>query len=158
MSEKIHLGIPEESRNQVVKGLSHVLADTYTLLVKTHKYHWNVTGPLFPILHATFEAQYVELQEAVDMLAERIRSLGEFAPASFSEFEKLASIKENSGVPNAMAMVRQLLQDHETVARVVRSVIPYADAGEDDATTDLLTNRLRIHEKTAWMLRSMLES
>lgn len=157
MSEKINLGIPEESRKKIVKGLSHVLADSYTLYVKTHKFHWNVTGPMFQTLHATFETQYTELQDAVDAIAERIRALGEFAPGSFVEFQELSAIKETKGVPNAMDMVSQLLKDHETVARSVRNVLPESDNGGDEATSDLLTQRLSYHEKTAWMLRAMLE-
>lgn len=158
MSEKINLGISEPSRKAIVKGLSTILADTYTLYVKTHKFHWNVTGQLFSQLHSTFEGQYVQLQEAVDSLAERIRALGEFAPGSFIEFQELSSIQETKGVPHAMEMVKQLLTDHETVARVIRSVLPETDKAGDDASNDLLTGRLREHEKTAWMLRSMLES
>ncbi len=157
MSERVNLGIPEGGRKAIAKGLSRVLADTYTLYVKTHKYHWNVTGPLFSQLHAAFEAQYTQLQEAVDSLAERIRALGEFAPGSFIEFQELSEIKEVKGVPTAMEMVGQLLKDHETVVRGIRVLIPEADKAEDEATSDLLTGRLREHEKTAWMLRAMLE-
>jgi starvation-inducible DNA-binding protein len=157
MSGRLNLGIPEDSRKKIAAGLSKVLADTYTLYVKTHKFHWNVTGPLFTTLHTTFEAQYQELQTAVDDLAERIRALGEFAPGSFIEFQELSSITEQKGVPSAMEMVGQLLKDHETIARNVRSVIPESDRVEDEATSDLLTGRLSYHEKTAWMLRSMLE-
>lgn len=156
MSEKINLGIPEESRKAIAQGLSRVLADTYTLYVKTHKFHWNVTGPLFSELHKVFEDQYVQLQEAVDLLAERIRALGEFAPGSFIEFQELSSISETKGVPGATEMTGQLLKDHETIARVIRGLMPETDRAEDDATNDLLTDRIREHEKTAWMLRSML--
>jgi starvation-inducible DNA-binding protein len=155
--EKVNLGISEQSRKTIVKGLSTILADTYTLYVKTHKYHWNVTGPLFSELHKTFEEQYVQLQDAVDSLAERIRALGEFAPGSFLEFQELATIKEDRGVPPAMEMVKHLLADHETVTRVIRAALPETDKAEDDATNDLLTGRLREHEKTAWMLRAMLQ-
>lgn len=157
MVEKINLGIPEESRKKIAKGLSHVLADSYTLYVKTHKFHWNVTGPFFSQLHTTFEEQYTQLQDAVDSLAERIRALGEFAPGSFEEFEQLSSIKGQKGVPSAMDMVAQLLKDHETIARVIRELLPETDKAGDDASNDLLTGRLREHEKTAWMLRALLE-
>lgn len=157
MSEKINLGIPEKNRKAITLGLSRVLADTYTLYVKTHKFHWNVTGPFFTQLHLAFEEQYTQLQEAVDSLAERIRALGEFAPGSFLEFQELTSIKEQKGVPAANDMISQLLKDHETIARVIRELLPETDEGEDDATNDLLTGRLREHEKTAWMLRAMLE-
>jgi starvation-inducible DNA-binding protein len=157
MSEKINLGIPEKNRKTIVQGLSRVLADSYTLYVKTHKFHWNVTGPFFSQLHSTFEEQYTQLQEAVDSLAERIRALGEFAPGSFGEFQQLSSIKEQKGVPAAMDMVSELLKDHETIARVIREILPETDEAEDDASNDLLTGRLREHEKTAWMLRAMLE-
>jgi starvation-inducible DNA-binding protein len=157
MSERINLGIPEKSRKAITQSLSRILADTYTLYVKTHKFHWNVTGPFFSTLHTTFEEQYTLLQEAVDSLAERIRALGEFAPGSFGEFQALATIKEQKGVPNAMDMVNELLKDHETIARVIRESLPETDTAEDDATNDLLTGRLREHEKTAWMLRSILE-
>jgi len=157
MAEKINLGIPEQSRKTIVKGLSKVLADSYTLYIKTHKFHWNVTGPFFAQLHSTFEEQYTQLQEAVDSLAERIRALGEFAPGSAEEFESLSSIKGQKGVPAAMEMIAELLKDHETIARVIREQLPETDKAEDDATNDLLTGRLREHEKTAWMLRAMLE-
>ena len=157
MSGKVNLGIPDDSRKKIAGGLSKILADTYTLYVKTHKFHWNITGPLFSTLHATFEAQYTELQTAVDDLAERIRALGEFAPGSFIEFQELSSITEQKGVPSAMEMVGQLLKDHETISRHCRTVIPDSDRVEDEATSDLLTGRLTYHEETAWMLRSMLE-
>lgn len=157
MQEKINLGIPEESRKKIVHGLCTILADTYTLYVKTHKFHWNVTGPFFAQLHLVFEEQYTQLQEAVDSLAERIRALGAFAPGSFSEFQELSSIKEVKEVPSAQEMIALLLKDHETIVRVIRHVLPDAEKGDDEATNDLLTGRLREHEKTAWMLRSMLE-
>jgi starvation-inducible DNA-binding protein len=157
MTEKINLGIPEESRKKIVNGFSKVLADTYTLYVKTHKFHWNVTGPLFSQLHAVFEEQYNQLQEAVDQLAERIRALGEFAPGSFMEFKELSTISETRGVPTAMEMVGQLLKDHESIAREIRTLMPEADVAGDEASSDLLTIRLGEHEKTAWMLRAMLE-
>lgn len=157
MSEKINLGIPEKSRKAITQSLSKILADTYTLYIKTHKFHWNVTGPFFSQLHTAFEEQYTQLQEAVDTLAERIRALGEFAPGSAEEFQELSSIKGQKRVPNAMEMIAELLKDHETVARGIREALPETDSAEDDATNDLLTGRLREHEKTAWMLRSMLE-
>lgn len=157
MSEKINLGIPEENRKKIVHGLSQVLSSTYMLYVKTHKFHWNVTGPMFHTLHEMFEQQYTELQAAVDALAERIRALGEFAPGSFVEFKELSSISESKGVPPAVDMVAQLLKDHESIARLARTVIPESDKVEDEATSDLLTDRLGQHEKTAWMLRAILE-
>ncbi len=152
---QIDIGIPEEQRLQIVDGLSRLLADTYTLYLKTHNFHWNVTGPMFNTLHLMFEGQYNELALAVDMLAERIRSLGAPAPGSYSAYAKLTSVPEADGVPDAMEMVRQLVADNETVVRTARSVFPTVEAAGDEATADLLTQRLQVHEKTAWMLRSM---
>ena len=134
-----------------------MLADSYTLYLKTHNYHWNVTGPLFQTLHAMFEEQYTELATAVDIIAERIRSLGLPAPGSYTQFHKLASVKEETGLPSAKDMIRNLLSGHETTAKTARSVFPSAEEGGDEATLDLLTQRIHIHEKTAWMLRSLLE-
>jgi starvation-inducible DNA-binding protein len=156
MSENIHIGIDAKSRESVSAGLSSFLADTYTLYLKTHNFHWNVTGLMFNDLHKMFEAQYMELQTAVDLIAERIRALGFFAPATYAEYAKLTSIKEPTGVPHAKEMIKQLLDGHETVARTARSVFPSAEKCADEATKDLLTQRIQLHEKTAWMLRSLL--
>ena len=156
MNAPIDIGIGDEDRRKIADGLSRVLADTYTLYVKTHGFHWNVTGPLFNTLHLMFEQQYTELATAVDVIAERIRALGFPAPASYARFAELKSIEEEDGVPAAEEMIRQLTADQEAVARTARSVFPIADAAGDEATADLLTQRLQVHEKTAWMLRSML--
>jgi starvation-inducible DNA-binding protein len=157
MAQPIDIGIPEETRQEIADGLNHVLADTYTLYLKTHGYHWNVTGPLFNTLHLMFEVQYNELWMAVDLIAERIRSLGSFAPGSYGDFAKLTAIEEAAGVPSANDMIRDLVVGHETVARTARSVFPAVEKGGDEATADMLTQRLQAHEKTAWMLRSMLD-
>ena len=154
---KINIGIDEEHRTQIANGLSRVLADTYTLYLKTHYFHWNVTGPMFQTLHLMFEQQYNELALAADLVAERIRALNAPAPGSYSAFSKLTSIPEETGVPKAEDMVRQLVDGHETVIRVARSVFPIAEKGADQVTMDLLTQRMQVHEKTAWMLRSLLE-
>ena len=155
---KVNIGIPEEQRVAIAGGLSNLLADTYTLYLKTHNFHWNVTGPMFNSLHTMFEGQYNELAVAVDVLAERIRALGEFAPGSFAAFGKLATVKEaKDGHISAQDMLKALTQDHETVARTARSVFPIAEEASDESTADLLVERMRFHEKTAWMLRSMLE-
>jgi len=153
---EINIGINENYRKEIVFGLSKVLADTYTLYLKTHNFHWNVTGPMFNTLHAMFMEQYTEMWTAVDDIAERIRSLGEMAPGSYTEFAKLATVKESQGPVPAEQMVKQLLEGHEIVARTARSVFPAAENGDDQATLDLLTQRIQIHEKTAWMLRSLL--
>ena len=154
---ELNIGINESARKDIVEGLSRVLADSYTLYLKTHNYHWNVTGPMFQTLHLMFETQYTELALAVDSIAERIRSLGEKAPGSYSEFGKLTSIKEETGVPGARDMIANLVVAHETVIRTARDVFPKADAANDEATADLMTQRIQLHEKTAWMLRSLLE-
>jgi len=153
---KIDIGIPEAQRVEIAKGLSKVLADTYTLYLKTHNFHWNVEGPMFNTLHLMFEGQYTELQSAVDVLAERIRSLGARSPGSYVEFKELTVLSEadKSGT-SAEDMVKQLLKDHEAVAKTVREAFPAAEKGNDEATKDLLTQRLQLHEKTAWMLRAM---
>ena len=157
MSEvTINIGISEEDRKAVAGGLSHLLADTYTLYLKTHNYHWNVVGPMFNTLHLMFEEHYNELALAVDEIAERIRSLGEPAPGSYVEFAELASVKEDTDKPEALEMVRRLVESHEAVARTARSVFPLAEKASDEPTADLLTQRLQVHEKTAWMLRSLL--
>lgn len=153
---QIDIGIPSETRKEIAAGLSRVLADTYTLYLKTHNYHWNVTGPLFNTLHLMFETQYNELWAAVDLIAERIRSLGEFAPGSYHDFGKLTSISEAEGVPSAEEMIADLVKGHETVARTAREIFPTVEAANDEPTADMLTQRLQEHEKTAWMLRSML--
>lgn len=152
----ISIGIAKKDREAVAKHLSKLLADTYSLYLKTHSFHWNVTGPQFQTLHTLFETQYTELAVAVDDIAERIRALGVFAPGSYSQFAGLSSVKEETGVPRAEDMIRQLVQDNEAVVRAARSVLPIAEAGQDEASVDLLVGRMRIHEKTAWMLRSLL--
>lgn len=151
------IGIKEEDRKNIAQGLSHLLADTYTLYLKTHYFHWNVTGPMFNTLHLMFETQYNELALAVDLVAERIRALDVYAPGTYRDFAKLSSIKESESVPKAQDMIIELVAGHEAVCRTARNVFPSADAASDEATADLLTQRLQLHEKTAWMLRSMLE-
>ncbi|MDJ0770685.1 MAG: Dps family protein [Ilumatobacter sp.] len=152
----IDIGIPESDRLTIATELGRVLADTYTLYLKTHNYHWNVTGPMFNTLHLMFEEQYNELWVAVDLIAERIRSLGEFAPGSYAQFADLTSIAEADGVPTAEQMLADLVAGHEAVARTARTAFAAAEGAGDQSTADLLTQRLQIHEKTAWMLRSML--
>jgi starvation-inducible DNA-binding protein len=154
---EINIGIPAKERAAIAKGLSRLLADSYTLYLTTHNFHWNVTGPMFQTLHVMFEAHYTELATAVDLIAERIRSLGHTAPGSFSEFQKLTSLDEVKSVPKAEEMVRLLVLGHEGVARTAREVFPAAEKGSDEATVDLLTQRIQLHEKTAWMLRSLLD-
>lgn len=154
----IDIGISEKDRARITVGLSRLLADTYTLYLKTHNFHWNVKGPMFNTLHLMFETQYDELALAVDAIAERIRSLGYPAPGTYSEFAKLTSIPESKGVPRAEEMIAQLVTGQETVARTAREVFPDAEAAGDESTADLLTQRLQTHEKTAWMLRSLLEN
>ena len=156
MSQKIDIGIAEADRQQIAAGLSRLLADSYTLYLKTHNYHWNVEGPLFNTLHQMFEDQYTELAAAIDEIAERIRALGEPAPGSYSAYAKLTSIEEEDGEPDAEDMIRRLLKGQETVARTARSVIGAAEAANDEPTADLLTQRMQVHEKNAWMLRSMV--
>ena len=154
---QIDIGIAEADRKAIAEGLNRVLADTFALYLKTHSFHWNVTGPMFNTLHAMFMTQYTELWNALDEVAERIRALGYPAPGSFSQFTKLATIAEEQGVPKAQEMIRQLVEGHEAVARTARQVFPTAEQANDQPTADLLTQRLQIHEKTAWMLRSLLE-
>jgi starvation-inducible DNA-binding protein len=156
MHPKANIGINEENRHEIAKGLARLLADTYTLYLKTHYFHWNVTGPMFNTLHLMFETEYTELWSAVDVIAERIRALDEFAPGTYGELAKLTSVKETQGVPPALEMVAQLLDGHETVARTARTLFRSAESANDEATMDLLTQRLQTHEKTAWMLRSLL--
>jgi starvation-inducible DNA-binding protein len=155
---QIDIGIPEAERAKIAEGLTRVLADTYTLYLKTHNYHWNVTGPMFNTLHTMFEVQYNELWMAVDEIAERIRSLGEYAPGSYAAYAALTSIEEDAGVPKAEAMLANLVKGHEAVARTARAVFPLAEEASDEPTADLLTQRMQASEKTAWMLRSMLET
>lgn len=153
----IDIGIATEDRKAIAAGLAKLLADSYSLYLKTHAFHWNVTGPMFQTLHLMFETHYTELALAVDAIAERIRSLGEFAPGSYAAFGRLTSIKDADGVPPALKMVEELVLGHEAVARTARSLYAATDKAGDEATADLLTQRIQIHEKTAWMLRSLLE-
>lgn len=156
MNMQIDIGISDELRQEIGEGLSRLLADTYTLYLKTHNFHWNVTGPLFNTLHLMFETQYTELALAVDLVAERIRALGLPAPGSYAQFAKLTSIREETGVPAAEEMIRQLVKDQEAVVRTARSIFPVVEKANDQPTADLLTQRMQVHEKTAWMLRSLL--
>ncbi|AFZ11112.1 Ferritin Dps family protein [Crinalium epipsammum PCC 9333] len=154
---KVNIGIDENARKDIAEGLSRLLADTYTLYLKTHNFHWNVTGPMFQTLHLMFEAQYNELALAVDLIAERIRALGFPAPGTYSEFAQLSSIPETPGVPKAHDMIRLLVEGQEAVTRTARSIFPVVEQVNDEPTADLLTQRMQVHEKTAWMLRSLLE-
>jgi starvation-inducible DNA-binding protein len=156
-SMAINIGIDEKSRGEIAEGLSRLLADTYSLYLKTHNFHWNVTGPMFQTLHLLFEQQYTELAAAVDLIAERIRALGFPAPGTYTEFANLSSIEETTGVPKAEEMIRLLVAGQEAVVRTARSVFPLVDGVNDEPTADLLTQRMQIHEKNAWMLRSLLE-
>lgn len=153
----IDIGIKDSDREKIVKGLSALLADSYTLYLMTHNFHWNVTGPQFNSLHLMFMTQYTEQWNALDLIAERIRALGYPAPGTYKEFVKLASIKEVEGVPKAEEMVRLLVGAQEATARTARKLFPVVDAANDQPTADLLTQRMEVHEKTAWMLRSVLE-
>ena len=152
-----NIGLSEDQRQAIANGLSRLLADTYTLYLKTHNFHWNVTGPQFNTLHLMFETQYNELALAVDQIAERIRALGYPAPGSYAAYSKLSSVKEADGVPAATDMIRQLADDQETVVRTAREIFPLADDAHDEPTADLLTQRMQVHEKTAWMLHAMLD-
>lgn len=152
------IGISDKDRKEIVDGLSHLLADTYTLYLKTHNFHWNVTGPMFNTLHLMFMTQYTELSLAVDLIAERIRALGEFAPGSYAAYSKLSVIKEATGVPSATQMIKELVDGQEAVVRTARALFPLIERTSDQPTADLLTQRMQIHEKNAWMLRSMLEA
>ena len=156
-SVAMDIGISEADRKKIVKGLSTLLADSYTLYLMTHNFHWNVTGPQFNSLHAMFMAQYTEQWNALDIIAERIRALGFPAPGTYKEFIKLTSIQEVEGVPKATDMVRHLVSAQEAVARTARRLFPVVDAAKDQPTADVLTQRIDMHEKTAWMLRSLLE-
>jgi starvation-inducible DNA-binding protein len=153
----INIGIDEENRKKIAEGLSRLLADTYSLYLKTHNFHWNVTGPMFQTLHLLFETQYTELATAVDLIAERIRALGYPAPGTYSDFAKLSSIPETPGFPKATEMIRLLVEGQEAVVRTARSIFPVVEQVNDEPTADLLTQRMQIHEKNAWMLRSLLE-
>lgn len=154
---QIDIGIAEPNRKDIAEGLSRLLADSFALYLKTHNFHWNVTGPMFNTLHVMFMDQYTELWNALDTIAERIRALGHPAPGSFGAYAKLTAIAEENGVPKAQDMIRQLVEGHETVARTAREVFAVAETGGDQSTMDTLTQRLQIHEKTAWMLRSLLD-
>ena len=153
----INIGISAADRAKISKGLSRLLADSYTLYLMTHNFHWNVTGPMFNTLHLMFMDQYTEQWNALDTIAECIRALGSPAPGSYKEFVKLASIKEVDGVPAATEMVRLLVAAQEATARTAREIFPAVNKADDQPTADLLTQRLEVHEKTAWMLRSLLE-
>lgn len=153
----VNIGIDNASRAKIADGLSRLLADTYTLYLKTHNFHWNVTGPMFQTLHLMFETQYTELALAVDLIAERIRALGYPAPGTYSEYAKLSSIPETNGVPKAKDMIRLLVEGQEAIVRTARSIFPLVGDVNDEPTADLLTQRMQVHEKTAWMLRSLLE-
>ncbi len=154
---QINIGIAENDRQKVAEGLSRLLADSYTLYLKTHNYHWNVTGPQFATLHTLFETHYTELALAVDLIAERIRALGFEAPGSYRAFRELSQIEEEDDSPSAQEMIRRLVVGQETVVRTAREIFPAVDACHDEPTADLLTQRMQIHEKNAWMLRSLLE-
>ncbi|MFN4309434.1 MAG: Dps family protein [Ferrovibrio sp.] len=153
----IDIGIPDKERKKIADGLSRLLADTYTLYLKTHNYHWNVEGPMFQTLHTMFETQYTELALAVDLIAERIRALGHYAPGSYAQYAKLSSISEETGVPGAQDMIKNLVKGNEAVSKTARELFPVVEKSSDEPTADLLTQRMQIHEKTAWMLRSLLE-
>ena len=156
-SQGINIGLSEKQREAISDGLSRLLADSYTLYLMTHNFHWNVTGPMFNTLHLMFMQQYTEQWAALDLIAERIRALGFPAPGTYAEFAKLASIKEVAGVPKALEMVRHLVDAQEATARTARQLFAITDEANDQPTADLLTQRLDVHEKTAWMLRSLLE-
>lgn len=153
----IDIGIAEADRSEIADGLSRLLADTYTLYLKTHNYHWNVTGPMFQTLHLMFEAEYTELALAVDLVAERIRALGVRAPGSYREFAALSSVPDDDDRPAATEMIRRLVAGQEAVVRTARSAFPAVERAHDEPTADLLTQRMQVHEKNAWMLRSLLE-
>ncbi len=152
----IDIGITEKDRAKIAEGLSRLLADSYTLYLTTHNFHWNVTGPMFQTLHVMFEAQYTELATAIDTIAERIRALGYPAPATFVEFQRLTSIQQPEGVPSADEMIRVLVESHQTCVRTSRSLFPHVTEAHDEPTADMVTERMQVHEKTAWMLRSLL--
>lgn len=153
----IDIGIKDKDRKAIAEGLGRLLADSYTLYLKTHNYHWNVTGPMFNTLHLMFEQQYTELALAVDLIAERIRALGHPAPGSYKAFARLTSIEEETGTPSAEQMIANLVEGQETVVRTARKLFPVVERAGDEPTADLLTQRMQIHEKNAWMLRSLIE-
>lgn len=155
---QINIGISDKDRKKIAEGLSHLLADTFTLYLKTHNFHWNVTGPMFNTLHTMFETQYTELAIAVDDIAERIRTLGFPAPGTYAAYARLSSIKEEEGVPSAEEMIKLLVEGQEAVVRTARGIFPLLDKVNDEPTADLLTQRMQSHEKTAWMLRSLLSA
>ncbi len=155
---EMNIGISSSDREAIAQGVGELLADTYTLYLKTHNFHWNIVGPRFHDLHLMFEAQYTELSTAVDEVAERIRTLGFPAPGTYSQFAKLSSIEETDGVPDAETMVRILTEDNETVVRTARRILPLAQQADDESTASLISDRMVVHEKTAWMLRSLLEN
>jgi starvation-inducible DNA-binding protein len=154
---EINTGITAEQRGAIVQGLSRLLADTYVLYLKTHSFHWNVEGPMFQTLHQMFMVQYTETWNAIDLIAERIRSLGEYAPGTYREYARLTRIKETEGVPRAEEMIRLLIEGQEAVVRTAREALSVADEANDQPTLDLLTQRMQVHEKNAWMLRSLLK-
>lgn len=153
---QVNIGIDQQGREKLADGLSRLLADSYTLYLKTHNFHWNVTGPHFTSLHAMFEEHYTELATAVDDIAERIRALGMPAPGSYAQFAKLTSIQEETSLPSANDMVKQLVEGHEAVVRTARSIVPITEETRDEVTLGLLGARMEVHEKTAWMLRSLI--
>ena len=155
-STPINIGISEKDRKSVCKGLNKLLADSYLLYLKTQNYHWNVTGKMFQSLHTLFEEQYLEQAAAIDVVAERIRALGEYAPGSFAAFSKVSSIKEETAIPSTDEMIHNLVQGNEAVVTTAREIVALADECEDDVTTDLMIERMQIHEKNAWMLRSLI--
>ena len=153
---EIDIGISAQQRQEIADHLTRVLADTYTLYLKTHNFHWNVTGPMFNTLHLLFEAQYTEFATAVDEIAERIRALGIVAPGSYQQFSALTSIKEEIDAPNSNEMIKQLVIGQETIIKIIRKIFPVLEQAGDQPTADLLTRRMEVHEKNAWMLRSLL--
>jgi starvation-inducible DNA-binding protein len=157
MAGTVNTGISARDRNAIAQGLSRLLADTYVLYLKTHNFHWNVEGPMFQTLHQMFMEQYTETWNAIDLIAERIRSLGHYAPGTYKEYLGLARVKETPGVPRAEQMVRLLIEGQEAVVRTAREVLPLAERADDEPTLDLLTQRMQVHEKNAWMLRSLLK-
>jgi starvation-inducible DNA-binding protein len=157
MATTMNIGMTDEARAEIAAGLSRLLADSYTLYLKTHNFHWNVKGPMFNTLHLMFETQYTEMALAVDLIAERIRALGFPAPGTYSEYAKLTTIPETAGVPKAEEMIQLLVEGQESVVRTARSIFPVVNAAQDEPSADLLTQRMQLHEKNAWMLRSLLE-
>jgi starvation-inducible DNA-binding protein len=156
INSEINIGISEKDRKEVCTSLNKLLADSYLLYLKTQNYHWNVTGKMFQSLHLLFEEQYTEQAKAIDMIAERIRALGEFAPGSFAAFSKVSSIKEESAIPSAEEMIHNLVHGNEAVVTTAREIVSLADGCEDDVTSDLMIERMQVHEKNAWMLRSLI--